>query len=437
MKGFRLLLFLTLFFVTVCPAVARDGVDLRLRLQKDQVFRYATGWVTETQVRTRGREATTRMANYVETSYSVLDVDRNGNYRISASTRDCIWRYDPGMVPRDKDKAEAFREKYKRICRILLNNVRVVTINPWGTVLETSDMSEMDKELDELFPRGRRNRLESALGQQQSQEEQWKHLFTKRPHGKVEPGDTWTADTKYTSLVYRVEKVENGRIHITGHTPAPVDRQPPAADDATDLADSLRRLMKLNVAMSLDTETGMPVEVSGTTQAGFNLRIGAAGPDGSPSGERKTNASVRMHGMLSTKRLAEGQTMRNTVLAQEASKDAKNGAGEDLAEAIKAYVRQVMPIMASAWKCPQEFLSRNDLSAFVTVKIDKDGKVLDVWLEKTSRNGRFDEAALAAARSVNSLPPPPPIAVSRGNHTMTVGFRFSPPKSKEGQEKQL
>ncbi len=436
MKTFRLLPLLVLLLVTPRPAIGHDGVDLRLHLKQDQVFRYATGWVLDTQVRTRGREIAMRMANYIETYYSVLDVDKDGNYKIGVSTRDCIWRYDPGMLPREKDKADEVREKYKRICRILLNNVQVVTIDPWGNVLEASDMSQMYKELDDVFPRSQRNQLETAFGRQQPHEDQWKHLFTKRPRGRVKLGDTWTADTKYTSLIYRIEKLESGRIQITGRTPGTNDRQAPAADDMSNPADNLRKLIKLNITMSLDAETGMPIEVSGTTKAGLDLSA-AAKPDGSPSRDRTTNASIRMDGMLSTKRLAEKQTMRNTVLAQAASKDTGSTARTDMAEAIKAYARQVAKTVSSVWKCPQEFLGREDLSAFVSARINKDGKILDMWLEKTSGNRRFDEAALAAARSIDSLPPPPPAAVSPASRTMGVDFRFSPPKSKGEHEKQL
>lgn len=66
---------------------------------------------------------------------------------------------------------------------------------------------------------------------------------------------------------------------------------------------------------------------------------------------------------------------------------------------------------------------KKDLETVVTIKIRKDGRIVDINIEKRSGNRMYDESILRVLRSVDPLPP---IPASLNMDTMEIGFRFLP-----------
>jgi colicin import membrane protein len=63
------------------------------------------------------------------------------------------------------------------------------------------------------------------------------------------------------------------------------------------------------------------------------------------------------------------------------------------------------------------------LETVVTIRIRKDGRIVDINIEKRSGNRVFDESILRVLRSVDPLPP---IPSSLNTDSLEIGFRFLP-----------
>ena len=66
---------------------------------------------------------------------------------------------------------------------------------------------------------------------------------------------------------------------------------------------------------------------------------------------------------------------------------------------------------------------KKDLETVVTIRIRKDGRIVDVNVEKRSGNRVYDESILRVLRSVDPLPPIPD---SLNTDALEIGLRFLP-----------
>lgn len=64
-----------------------------------------------------------------------------------------------------------------------------------------------------------------------------------------------------------------------------------------------------------------------------------------------------------------------------------------------------------------------NLETEVTIKVRKDGRIVDINVDKRSGNRIFDESILRALRSVDPLPP---IPASLNLDSIELPFRFRP-----------
>ncbi len=72
------------------------------------------------------------------------------------------------------------------------------------------------------------------------------------------------------------------------------------------------------------------------------------------------------------------------------------------------------------WTIPDLLSEQTDLKAVVIVKIDKEGRVLEMRLQRSSGNLYFDRCALQAVAKAEPFPPPP------GGVPFEVGLVFQP-----------
>ncbi len=96
-----------------------------------------------------------------------------------------------------------------------------------------------------------------------------------------------------------------------------------------------------------------------------------------------------------------------------------SGAGVPDAE-FAAYYRDLWQRIHSMWSVPEELLKK-DLETVMGIRIDRDGKIIDIWEEKSSGDDYFDETALRAVKMSNPLPPLPE---KYRESTIDVGIKF-------------
>ncbi|HVN96779.1 MAG TPA: TonB family protein [Syntrophorhabdaceae bacterium] len=140
-------------------------------------------------------------------------------------------------------------------------------------------------------------------------------------------------------------------------------------------------------------------------------------------------------------RLQQGRISRNiapyallvlALLASCASTDTRSthqavwdvtGAGgpSALSDEQKEYLIGVKDALYASWHCPEEFRSDSSLSMLVVLKASKDGKVLDVTVDKRSGNNKFDESVLTAIQTARGLPS---IPASLNADAAKIAFAF-------------
>jgi len=91
--------------------------------------------------------------------------------------------------------------------------------------------------------------------------------------------------------------------------------------------------------------------------------------------------------------------------------------------ATSAYVFQVWSKVKKAWAVPSGLTMRSDLETIVVVRIRKDGRIVDIEVEKRSGNRMYDESVLRTLRSADPFPSFPE-GIS-GDY-LEIGFRFLP-----------
>jgi TonB family protein len=87
------------------------------------------------------------------------------------------------------------------------------------------------------------------------------------------------------------------------------------------------------------------------------------------------------------------------------------------------YIRDVWEKIRNAWALPGLASFKKDLETIVTIRIRKDGRIVDVNVEKRSGNRVYDESILRVLRGVDPLPSIPD---SLNTDVLEIGFRFLP-----------
>lgn len=87
------------------------------------------------------------------------------------------------------------------------------------------------------------------------------------------------------------------------------------------------------------------------------------------------------------------------------------------------YIMDIWEKIKEAWGLPGLYSSKKNLESIVTIKIRKDGRIIEINFEKRSGDRLYDESILRAIRSIDPLPPVPP---SFNSDTVELGFRFLP-----------
>ncbi len=100
-----------------------------------------------------------------------------------------------------------------------------------------------------------------------------------------------------------------------------------------------------------------------------------------------------------------------------------DGSARPLDPVSQRYILGIWEKIKSSWGLPGMASSRKDLETVVTIRIRKDGRIVDINMEKRSGNRVYDESILRVLRSVDPLPPIPD---SLNTDTMEIGFRFLP-----------
>jgi colicin import membrane protein len=100
------------------------------------------------------------------------------------------------------------------------------------------------------------------------------------------------------------------------------------------------------------------------------------------------------------------------------------GGGRAVDPAMQQYYLAVWEKIKNAWNAPgMSKFSKNLVEMVVTIRIRKDGRIVDINIEKRSGNRVYDESILRVLRAVDPLPPIPP-SLNLDFHE--IGFRFYP-----------
>lgn len=98
------------------------------------------------------------------------------------------------------------------------------------------------------------------------------------------------------------------------------------------------------------------------------------------------------------------------------------GSGAPLDPAMQKYLLDIWEKIKGAWNVPG-IAQKKDLETIVMIKIRKDGRIVDINIEKRSGNRIYDESVLRVLRAVEPLPP---IPSSLNTDALEIGFRFLP-----------
>lgn len=99
------------------------------------------------------------------------------------------------------------------------------------------------------------------------------------------------------------------------------------------------------------------------------------------------------------------------------------GTGRPLDPVSQQYMLGVWEKIKNAWGLPGMSKYSKNLETIVTIRVRKDGRIVDINIEKRSGNRVYDESILRVLRSVDPLPP---IPSSLNTDSLEIGFRFLP-----------
>jgi len=87
---------------------------------------------------------------------------------------------------------------------------------------------------------------------------------------------------------------------------------------------------------------------------------------------------------------------------------------------LSAYYNEIWKRIRSLWAIP-EGLNSSTLTTVYGIRVDRQGRIVAVWMEDGSGNGAFDDSAFRAIKKADPLPPIPD---KYKDLTMDVGIRF-------------
>ncbi len=122
-------------------------------------------------------------------------------------------------------------------------------------------------------------------------------------------------------------------------------------------------------------------------------------------------------------------TNRNSVDGRASANGSKAGAAVNAGLSMAtlesnhpAYYSAITERVQSNWAFP-EARDNRELSVIVSIRIKRDGGLLDAWVEKTSGSALFDESLLNAVRRASPFPPLPD---GFSGNFLETGLRFCP-----------
>jgi len=90
------------------------------------------------------------------------------------------------------------------------------------------------------------------------------------------------------------------------------------------------------------------------------------------------------------------------------------------------YYQSIYAKVYQAWTLPEYVIEKEgSREAIVTIKVQRDGKILSAVFEKTSGNQQFDASVMNAIKKANPLPPLPD---DFRESFLEIGVRFTPPQ---------
>jgi TonB family protein len=92
------------------------------------------------------------------------------------------------------------------------------------------------------------------------------------------------------------------------------------------------------------------------------------------------------------------------------------------------YAQDVRDKILSVWAIPTVLSTRKDLICKLTIKIRKDGRIVDWTIDERSNSRMYDESIVRALRAVDRVPP---IPEAIGEDSIELSYRFFPPSSKK------
>lgn len=108
--------------------------------------------------------------------------------------------------------------------------------------------------------------------------------------------------------------------------------------------------------------------------------------------------------------------------AQQVSANASEGLSSEIFDLqFKSYYNKVGSKIQSLWIYPGN--TKRDLLTLITIKINKQGVLIDYWIEKKSKDPLFDKSAL---RAVEKAAPLPPLPADYNEDSIEIGLRFCP-----------
>ena len=94
---------------------------------------------------------------------------------------------------------------------------------------------------------------------------------------------------------------------------------------------------------------------------------------------------------------------------------------ENFERRYKEYYNKVHEMVQSRWTYP--VTPSDDFELIVSIRLDRSGRVIKSWIEKSSGNRLFDESLLMAIQKASPFPPLPE---GLKDETYDIGFRFCP-----------
>jgi colicin import membrane protein len=104
------------------------------------------------------------------------------------------------------------------------------------------------------------------------------------------------------------------------------------------------------------------------------------------------------------------------------------GVGSGGGTAEEKYAQDVWNKIESLWTIPTVLSLRNDLKCKLTIKIRKDGRIMDWNIDERSSSRMYDESIVRALRSVDHVPP---IPEALGEDIIELSYNILPPASRK------